>query len=55
MDTVQNVTIKNIYTGDEYQVILFSQETKNGAEFYKIQWFGVLEVVSSYQGWTIKV
>lgn len=37
MDTVRNVTIKNVHTGDKYQVLLFSTENKNGATFYKVQ------------------
>ena len=54
MDTVKNVTIKNIHTGDKYQVILFSTEEKGGATFYKVQWFGVMDIISSHQGWTIE-
>lgn len=53
MDTVKNVTIKNIHTGDKYQVLLFLQEEKGGATFYKVQWFGVMDIISSHQGWTI--
>jgi hypothetical protein len=44
----------NIHTRDEAMATIKEIETVNGAMIYTVIWFGAVEKISSYQGWTIK-
>lgn len=44
----------NIHTRDEATVTVKMVEQVNGAMIYTVIWFGTVEKISSYQGWTIK-